>query len=72
MSDIFRSPSDEVVQFLKSCDESQLIAMLHAIQVRLGTAGELPADMENSQAVAHQLNNLRTARQMREDLRQLG
>ncbi len=72
MSEISRSPSEEIVQFLKNCDESQLTAMLHAIQVRLGTPGELPTDMENSQAVAHQLNNLRTARQLRDDLRRLG
>lgn len=72
MSDISPSLSEEVVQFLKSCDERQLTAMLHTIQARLGTSKELGSDLENSQAIAHQLNNLRTARLMREDLQQLG
>jgi hypothetical protein len=72
MSEISPSLSEEVIQFLKTCDERQLTAMLHTIQARLGTPKELGSDMETSQAIAHQLNNLRTARQMQADLQKLG
>ncbi len=55
---------------LKQEEEPKLLEMLHEIELRIGTATELPDDVEKVRAIVHQLNNLRTARQLRHDLDQ--
>jgi hypothetical protein len=45
--------------------------MLRTIQARLGTPDERLGDMDFVQMIAHQINNLLTARRIEEALRQL-
>ena len=67
------APVDDAFHhFLRGRDRSELEAMLRCIQTRLGTPSERPEDMGNVQAVAHQLNNLRTSEGLEEDLKGIG
>ena len=59
-------------QFLRGRDRTELEAMLRCVQTRLGTPSERAEDMENAQAIAHQLNNLRTCEGLEEDLDSIG
>ena len=52
---------------LQQYDEPQLIALLHALQARLGTPHEGTEDVDRAAAVMHQLNNVRTARLLAQD-----
>lgn len=54
---------DEYRQLFASCE-----AELHLIQRRLGTADELPNDLETARKVAHRLKNLRFALNLCEEL----
>ena len=51
-------------RFLRGRDKTELEAMLRCVQLRLGTPAERAEDMENAQAIAHQLNNLRTCEEL--------
>jgi hypothetical protein len=62
----------EIERSLKLCDQASLEAMLRVIQARLGTPDERLGDMDFVQMIAHQLNNVLTARRVEEALRQLG
>ena len=57
--------------FLKQCSQPQLETMLRAIQLRLGSPGEHPGDLDCAQMIAHQINNLRTVERVNEILRHL-
>lgn len=59
--DSCESVSQEFEDFLKRCDEQQLLAQLHAFQLLLGTPAERRSDLAHARAVAHRLNNLATA-----------
>jgi hypothetical protein len=61
-SNFFMPVSREFEQHLLKCDEAALIALLRALQARLGTPHEGPDDVDRCAAVMHQVNNLRTMR----------
>lgn len=61
----------EIERSLKLCNLASLEAMLRVAQARLGTGDERLGDMDFVQLVAHQLNNVLTARRVAEALRQL-
>jgi len=48
----------ELVRML--CDQRQLQTQIKEVQSRLGTAAELPDDLDRVRAIAHQLNNILT------------
>jgi hypothetical protein len=56
---------------LKQFSEAQLRPMLAEVQLRLGGPGELPGDFELARALAHQINNRRTAARIAADLSRL-
>lgn len=59
-------------QSLKKHDQTELGVMLATIQGRLGTRDENPGDLNEAQAIAHQLNNLRTSQYLQRDLDRSG
>lgn len=67
-------PSDEVAYllYLRTRSDEQLEGMLRAIQRRLGTRAERDDDLLAVQHIAHQLNNLRTCRDLADELGKLG
>ena len=52
--------SEEFQRFVNESDEPTLVALLRALQVRLGTPHEGPDDVDRATAIMHQVNNLRT------------
>ena len=58
---------EEFQRLVNESDERSLIALLRALQVRLGTPHEGPDDVDRAATVMHQLNNLRTVRILARD-----
>jgi hypothetical protein len=58
--------------YLRSKPKPELEAMLRCVQLRLGTAAERHDDMVTAQAIAHQLNNLRTCEELGDEVAKLG
>lgn len=57
-------------RLLKPCGEAQLVAALLILQGRLGTPSERSNDLERARIIAHQLNNLRTAQVLIDEIEQ--
>jgi len=60
--------SEEFQRLLNESDEATLIALLRALQARLGTPHESPDDVDRATAVMHQVNNLRTLQAFRREV----
>ena len=60
--------SEEFQRLVNDSDEASLIALLRALQVRLGTPNEGPDDVDRATAVMHQVNNLRTLQAFRREV----
>jgi len=52
-------------KLLKSLTEEQLVAVLEEAESRLGTPAERAEDFEMARSAMHQINNLRTAADLR-------
>ena len=63
-----RLAESEWAGFLRGCDRPRLEGLLQALAMRLGTAGECERDLDRVRAVAHALNKLLTAEQLRRGL----
>lgn len=61
----------EIDAFVRQRSLAQLQAQLHVLQRRLGSPDEIPGDVECAQLLAHRINNLLTAIQTGELLREL-
>ena len=59
--------TEEFQRLLNESDEPSLVALLRALQMRLGTPQEGPEDVDRAAAVMHQVNNLRTVRILARD-----
>ena len=64
--------TEEFQRLLNESDEPSLVALLRALQGRLGTPQEGPDDVDRAAAVMHQVNNLRTVRAISQELFQAG
>lgn len=61
----------EIELLLPQCSLVELQAMLQPIQRRLGSSEEIPGDVECAQRIVHQINNVLTALQAEDVLREL-
>lgn len=61
----------ELEPFLRQCTQAELEALLHAIQLRLGSPEERLGDVDCAQLIVHRLNNLLTIQRAEEILREL-
>ena len=64
--------TEEFQRLLNESDEPSLVALLRALQMRLGTPQEGPDDVDRAAAVMHQVNNLRTVRILSQDAFPIG
>ena len=60
--------TEEFQRFVNESDEQTLVALLRALQVRLGTPHEGPDDVDRATAIMHQVNNLRTLQAFRREV----
>ena len=60
--------TEEFQRLVNESDEATLIALLRALQVRLGTPHEGPDDVDRATAIMHQVNNLRTLQAFRREV----
>lgn len=55
-------------EIIKNLGHSELVALLVAFEVRLGTACERPHDLPRACAVAHRINNLLAVERLSREL----